>query len=143
MSDETKLHNIQISEGTFAQLFKLPQQMIDYLWERIDIAKKEQVCHKKNLAGNISHSYILKDPQKMIYQTITMDKGSLHSYVQAYLNYYDGCFEGILFTRFLEEFNRMPTPSENSFIVESILTRFEKLKELCLDLADKKLKDDS
>jgi hypothetical protein len=70
MSDETKLHNIQISEGTFAQLFKLPQQMIDYLWERIDIAKKEQVCHKKNLAGNISHSYILKDPQKMIYQNI-------------------------------------------------------------------------
>jgi hypothetical protein len=70
MSDETKPHNIQISEGTFAQLFKLPQQMIDYLWERIDIAKKEQVCYKKNLAGNISHSYILKDPQKMIYQNI-------------------------------------------------------------------------
>ena len=70
MSDETKLHNIQISEGTFAQLFKLPQQMIDYLWERIDIAKKEQVCHKKKLAGNISHSYILKDPQKMIFQNI-------------------------------------------------------------------------
>ena len=70
MSDETKLHNIQISEGTFAQLFKLPQQMIDYLWERIDIAKKEQVCHKKELAGNISHSYILKDPQKMIFQNI-------------------------------------------------------------------------
>ena len=70
MSDETKPHNIQISGGTFAQLFKLPQQMIDYLWERIDIAKKEQVCYKKNLAGNISHSYILKDPQKMIYQNI-------------------------------------------------------------------------
>ena len=81
-------------------------------------------------------------PRKLIYQTITMDKGSLHSYVLAYVNYYQGCFEGILFTRFLEEFNRMPTPSENSFIVDTIKTRFEKLNELCLDIAEKKLKED-
>jgi hypothetical protein len=68
MSDETKLHNIQISEGTFAQLFKLPQQMIDYLWERIDIAKKNPICHKKKLAGNISRSYELEDPQDLVVQ---------------------------------------------------------------------------
>jgi hypothetical protein len=70
MTDQIKVEHIRLNQGTLAQLFKLPQQMIDYLWERIDIAKKEQVCHKKNLAGNISHSYILKDPQKMIYQNI-------------------------------------------------------------------------
>ena len=70
MSDETDIQLIELGQGTLAQLFKLPQQMIDYLWERIDIAKKEQVCHKKKLAGNISHSYILKDPQKMIVQKL-------------------------------------------------------------------------
>ena len=70
MSDETYIQHIELGQGTLAQLFKLPQQMIDYLWERIDIAKKEQVCHKKKLAGNISHSYILKDPQKIIVQKL-------------------------------------------------------------------------
>jgi hypothetical protein len=68
MSDETKLRNIQIGEGTLAQLFKLPQQMIDYLWERIDIAKKNPICHKKKLAGNISRSYELEDPQDLVVQ---------------------------------------------------------------------------
>tara|TARA_R110000796_G_scaffold227441_1_gene344197 strand:+ start:142 stop:876 length:735 start_codon:yes stop_codon:yes gene_type:complete len=66
MPDETKLHNIQIGEKTLVQIFKLPQQMIDYLWERIDIAKKNPICHKNNLAGNISHSYILGDPQNVV-----------------------------------------------------------------------------
>ena len=66
MPDQIEIKTIQLSKGTLAQLFKLPQQMIDYLWERIDIAKKEQVCHKKNLAGNISHSYLLKDPRDLV-----------------------------------------------------------------------------
>ncbi len=66
MSDETKVNNIQMGEGTLAQVFKLPQQMIDYLWERIDIAKKNPICRKKDLAGNISQSYTLKDPQNLV-----------------------------------------------------------------------------
>ena len=70
MPDKIEIHNIQLSKGTLAQLFKLPQQMIDYLWERIDIAKKEQVCNKKNLAGNISHSYTLDDPQNLVIQKL-------------------------------------------------------------------------
>ena len=70
MPDQTKVEHIQLNIGTLAQLFKLPQQMIDYLWERIDIAKKKQVCLKNTLAGNISHSYKLDDPQKMIVQKL-------------------------------------------------------------------------
>ena len=66
MPDQIEVEHIHLNGGTLAQLFKLPQQMIDYLWERIDIAKKEQVCHKKNLAGNISHSYLLKDPRDLV-----------------------------------------------------------------------------
>jgi hypothetical protein len=88
MTDKIEVEHIQLNRETFAQLFKLPQQMIDYLWERIDIAKKEQVCHKKNLAGNISHSYILKDPQKMIFQNIIKflyDQDS-HPKIYEYMN---------------------------------------------------------
>ena len=68
MPDQMEVEHIQLNQGTVAQLFKLPQQMIDYLWERIDIAKKKQVCHKKNLdyIPKISHSYILKDPQNLV-----------------------------------------------------------------------------
>ena len=70
MPDQIEVEHIQLNQGTVAQLFKLPQQMIDYLWERIDIAKKKQVCLKNTLAGNISHSYKLDDPQKMIVQKL-------------------------------------------------------------------------
>jgi len=68
MSDETDIQHIQLNKGTgtIGQLSKLPQQMIEYLWERIDIAKKNPICHKKDLAGNISHSYDLEDPQNLV-----------------------------------------------------------------------------
>jgi len=60
------VEHIQLNQGTSAQVFKLPKDMIDYLWERIDVAKKKSVCINKNLAGNISHMYKLEDPQNLI-----------------------------------------------------------------------------
>ena len=69
MTYETN-HHIHITTASVAQLFKLPQQMIDYLWERIDIAKKRKICHKKDLAGNISNSYKLDDPQNLVIQNL-------------------------------------------------------------------------
>jgi hypothetical protein len=36
------VEHIQLNRGTSAQLFKLPKEMIDYLWERIDVAKKRR-----------------------------------------------------------------------------------------------------
>ena len=71
MTDEFDITTIDVgSSSTIAQLFKLPQQMIDYLWERIDIAKKNQVCIKDTLAGNISHSYNLEDPRDLVVQKL-------------------------------------------------------------------------
>jgi hypothetical protein len=60
------IEHIELNRGTSAQLFKLPQQMIDYLWECIDVAKKKKICHKKKLAGYISTSYNLEDPQNLV-----------------------------------------------------------------------------
>ena len=67
MTDEFDIITVDVgSSSTIVQLFKLPQQMIDYLWERIDIAKKEQKYRKNSLVGHISHSYNLEDPQNVI-----------------------------------------------------------------------------
>ena len=62
--------HIQIDRETIVQLFKLPQPMIDYLWERIDVAKKKKINMKENLAGNISHSYNLEDPQNLVIENL-------------------------------------------------------------------------
>jgi RNAse (barnase) inhibitor barstar len=70
MPEQIKVEHIQLNNATIAQLFKLPQQMIDYLWERIDIVKKKQVCVKKDLAGHISHSYKLDDPQNVVIRNL-------------------------------------------------------------------------
>jgi hypothetical protein len=79
--------HIQLNRETLAQLFKLPKDMIDYLWERIDVAKKKQVCLKKDLAGSISHSYKLEDPQNLIIENLfnvlfnPIDNPSMHNFI--------------------------------------------------------------
>ncbi|MDH3765211.1 MAG: hypothetical protein OER82_05315 [Nitrosopumilus sp.] len=55
-----------------------------------------------------------------IYRTLMVINCDMISYLNGFSNYYNGVLEGILFTRFLEVFQRMPTPSENAFIVDSI-----------------------
>jgi len=36
------IEHIRINQDTTVQLFKLSKDMIDYLWERIDVAKKRR-----------------------------------------------------------------------------------------------------
>lgn len=81
-------------------------------------------------------------PHSVIYQTMIVVKNNSESFAMAYANYYSGCLEGIFFTRFLEEFNRMPTPSENSFIKNSIESRFEDFKKMITDLALRRFKEE-
>jgi len=76
-------------------------------------------------------------PEDSIFRFIGIETGNASSYTFAYMNYYMGVFEGIFFTRFLEEFNRMPTPSENSFIKDSFSSRFEAFKSIAIRLAKK------
>ena len=64
------IKHIQINPGTLAQVFKLPNDMIDYLWECIDVAKKKKINVKEDLAGNISHSYNLEDPQNLVVKNL-------------------------------------------------------------------------
>jgi hypothetical protein len=68
--EKTTIKPILVGSTTLAQMFKIPQPIIDYLWERIEIAKKNPISAKENLAGNISHSYNLGDPQNLIVKNI-------------------------------------------------------------------------
>ena len=76
-------------------------------------------------------------PRHSIYKTTAVRKGDYGSYLFAESNYYLGCFEGIFFVRFLEEFDRMPTPSENAFIKESVEAKFRDLLKSAVAVADK------
>jgi len=81
------IEHIEINQGTIAQLFKLPKDMIDYLWERIDVAKKKKINVKKDLAGYISHSYKLEDPQNLIIENLLnlVDNPSMFNFVNGEL----------------------------------------------------------
>ena len=81
------IERIEINQGTIAQLFKLPKDMIDYLWERIDVAKKKKINVKKDLAGYISHSYKLEDPQNLIIENLLnlVDNPSMFNFVNGEL----------------------------------------------------------
>jgi len=65
-----KITNLDVGSSSMAQLFKLPQHMIDYLWEHIEIAKKKSISAKKRLVGNISQSYFVDDPQNLIVRNL-------------------------------------------------------------------------
>tara|TARA_R100000008_G_scaffold75270_1_gene54410 strand:- start:1231 stop:2013 length:783 start_codon:yes stop_codon:yes gene_type:complete len=47
---------------------KLPQEYIDYLWERIEVSKDKDF--KSNLAGNISESYALEDKDNFFFTRV-------------------------------------------------------------------------
>jgi len=80
-------------------------------------------------------------PENMIYRTIGFEEKSFPSLTLGYMNYYCGCLEGILFELFLVKFDKLPTPSEITYISDTIKTRLDKLKKLCSELAKKTFKE--
>ena len=49
---------------------KLDKNIVDYLWQIIDIAKKNEQSHKKELVGNISKSFLLEDLDSFFYKSV-------------------------------------------------------------------------
>ena len=49
---------------------KLDTLTIDYLWKITKRRIKNKISHKKNLAGNISKSYLLNDDNNFFYKKI-------------------------------------------------------------------------
>ena len=55
--------------SNFLQI-KLDKNIVDYLWRIIDIAKKNEQSHKKELVGNISKSFLLEDLDSFFYKSV-------------------------------------------------------------------------
>ena len=49
---------------------KLDKNIVDYLWRIVDIAKKNEQSHKKELVGNISKSFLLEDLDSFFYKSV-------------------------------------------------------------------------
>lgn len=81
--------------------------------------------------------------EHLIFRTMLVENKNYTSYLNGYMNYYSGMCEGLLFSLFLEKFQRMPTPSENTLIKESYINRFEELKKIIIDFSTKAYKADS
>ena len=64
-----------------------------------------------------------------------MERRTMMSFTVAYCNYYAGCLEGIFLTRFLDEFDQMPSPSEIILIKEAIYSKFESFKHIVIPIA--------
>ena len=64
---EVKVISPKVSN--FLQI-KLDKNILDYLWQIIDIAKNKKQSHKKELAGNISESFLLEDKDSFFYKSV-------------------------------------------------------------------------
>lgn len=60
------IQSFELDHDNWFGVYELPNKVIDYFWNQIEIAKKENISHKQNLVGNISSSLILRDPDNII-----------------------------------------------------------------------------
>ena len=67
-----EVKNISPPINGFLQV-KLDNEVIDYLWNIIDIAKSKNENFKKNLVGNISQSILLEDIDSFFYKSVCID----------------------------------------------------------------------
>lgn len=63
-------HVQPISKKNWYLLDRLPDQIVSYLWDQIEEAKKENVSHKKDLVGIIDSSLELKDPDNVLIDVV-------------------------------------------------------------------------
>ena len=81
-------------------------------------------------------------PSNRVYQTMRIQKNDPASYLDAFVHYYMGVYEGMLISFFLEEFKRYPTGEEQEFMSNSFVERW---KAFVIDVeisAKKKFRED-
>lgn len=69
-TNDTPVRFEKIDADNWYHFFKLPDDIIDYFWEQIEVAKKENIDVRGELVGNISRSLYLKDPENIIINRI-------------------------------------------------------------------------
>jgi len=66
MSHFKHYQTFEFSEHAWAEFFKLPDDIVSYLWQSIDNAEKNNIDVKNKLAGNISSSLLLHDTDNIL-----------------------------------------------------------------------------
>jgi hypothetical protein len=99
----------KIDSDNWYHFFKLPDEIIDYFWEQIEVAKKENESMKGELVGNISRSLYLKDPENLI-----IDKIFAALFNTQYQSY---------FTDVVRKYFRRITPQHTSLNAEPVLDK--------------------
>jgi hypothetical protein len=61
---------LNYTDESWANVVTLSKVTMDYLWEEIDLANKNQVLHNSNLAGNISKSLTLNDTKELVIKNL-------------------------------------------------------------------------
>jgi hypothetical protein len=79
--------------------FKLPDEIISYLWDCVDRAEKENVDHRRDLAGNISRSLGMKDDKNIMIDTV-------------FAGLFDSDLKGIFIRRIEKAFSQVYTKDQ-------------------------------
>ena len=82
-------------------------------------------------------------PPDKIYQTFRIQRNNPASYLDAYVHYYMGVFEGIMISLFLEDFEKYPTSEEQNFISDSFNERWKNFVDVVTVYAKKQYRKDN
>jgi len=105
--------------------------------QRIDKIIIDAHIHMQEIFDINEHS-----PDDRIYQTMRFIKNNSVSYLDAYIHYYMGVFEGLLISFFLEEFDRYPIEAEQEFISNSFNEKWKDFVDVVELHATERFKDD-
>ena len=60
----------QIDHDHWYMHFKLPDEIISYLWDCVHVAEKDNIDYRGELAGNVSRSLVMKDDKNIMIDTV-------------------------------------------------------------------------
>ena len=105
---------------------------------KIDNIIDDAYSHMEEIFGINENS-----PADKIYQTFRIQRNNPASYLDAYVHYYMGVFEGIMISLFLEEFDKYPIEEEQEFISNSFDKRWKSFVDVITEYAKKQYRKDN
>jgi hypothetical protein len=86
----TNLENVQAiypQQITPWYQVKLDNKTLEYLWNAIEAGEKESICYKKNLAGNISTSFSIKDIDNLFTNNVLLRLANTYEQTHGFSSY--------------------------------------------------------
>jgi len=77
-----------------------------------------------------------------VYRSMNVIRGDSTSYLNFYMTYYMGAFEGLLLNSFLEKFEEYPNLEQKTYIQDSFTKRYQNFVNVATKYAEKNAKKD-